>query len=193
MTYRITREGIYELYRLEHDQRVLALDNDHFSLERGYFTISEGSQGELVKRRPGEMSDERLVRRGSYRIVEFEEESEFQDIPYLFLEHGDKYDEIFLSEGLPGRMGERRRYIYSDHSISGGALDAYLESAPAGRDEEIADSGEPPVEDYFDLTAGDLAEKIRQMQPAQLRRLEEFEKRHKNRNTVLNTIRNELH
>lgn len=190
MTYRISRDGIYELYR-KGEERVLALDDEQFSLERGYFTISEGSQGELVKRDSTDVSDDHLVRRGSYRIVEFEEESEFQDIPYLFLEHGDRYDEVFLSEGLPGRVGERRRYIYTDHTIPVDELDAYLKSAPPRMDEERGD--EPPMDDYFDLTAGDLAERIRQMQPAELRRLEEYEKRHKNRNTVLNTIRNELH
>ncbi len=192
MTYRITREGIYELYRMADKGRVLVLDDEHFSLERGYFTISEGSQGELVGRRTSDLSQANLVRRGSYRIVEFEEESEFQDIPYLFLEHRNRYDEIYLSEGLPKQVGERRRYIYTDHTIAAGELDAYLESSPPGMDEE-EEFAEPPVEDYFDLTAGDLAEKIRQMRPAELRRLEEFEKRHKNRNTVLNTIRNELH
>ncbi len=193
MSYQITRQGTYELYRMEGDERILVLDDDHFALEPGYFTISEGSQGELVARRPSDLSAGSLVRSGGYRIIEFEEESQFQDIPYLFLEHDDKYDEIFLSEGLPTTIGERRRYIYTDHSIATAELDAYLDTGPvAGDEDEVADK-EPPVEDYFDLTAGDLAQKIRQMQPAELRRLEEYEKRHKNRNTVLNTIRNRFH
>ena len=191
----IVKQGQYEIFRTARRERVMVLDGDHFAMEPSYFTISEGAQGEFVARNAEDFDRHEILREGRFMLVEFQDDPEFQDIPYVFLERDGKFDEIYIPQGLPDEEGRRRRYIYTDHTIDAEQLEAYL-SSPESESIEMerisAPSGEPPMEDYFDLTAGDLAERIRQMQPAELRELEEYEAEHKNRSTVINTIRSQI-
>ena len=195
MAYDIERQGDYQILRTTEDRRVLVLDGQSYVMHRAYFTIAEGSQGELEAVNEADVDSLEVLRQGTYKVVVFCEDPQFQDIPYLFLEREGKYDELFIPRGLPGEPGAKVHYIYTDHTIDTDRLEAYLRTGqPSDAEVEVAPSGteEPPVEDYFDLSAGDLAEYIRQMEPAELRRLEEYEEEHKNRTTVLNTIRHEL-
>ena len=53
---------------------------------------------------------------------------------------------------------------------------------------QFLEDEEAPVENYFDLTAKALIEEIREMEPAELEKLEAYESEHKNRKTVLEAI-----
>ncbi len=202
MSYEIKEQGRYEIHRVPDGDRYLLLDGTPYAITADYFTISEGSQGDLWALSPDDFelltnggADERLerVREGSYKLIHFQDEEQFQNIPYLFLEWNGKYEELYIPDGLPQKPDEEVRFIYTDHTIRADSLESYLETTrPAGEDLAEAAEDEPPVEDYFDLTAHELALKIRAMEPAELRQLESYEARHKNRTTVINTIRNQL-
>lgn len=195
MTFTIKKEGNYELFRTQDDQRIIAIDNRFYEFVGLYFTIAEGEQGELRRRDPDSIEKSESFRKGTYKLVEFSGDKHFQNIPYLFLERGDRYEEIYLPDGLPRSPRDHIRFVITDHTIAAESLDAYLRSDKAGSSSPLftgPENDEPPIADYFDLSAGDLAARIRQMAPAELKRLEDFEERHKNRDTILNTIRSQL-
>ncbi len=187
MSYELQQQGPYTLFHTPDGQRILTLDGSHYALTGGYFTIAEGPQGELRALDDGDFEKEDILRQGMFKLVIFRNDPQFQNIPYLFLQKNHHYEEIFLPDGLPNTNDAPGRFIYTDHTIATSELEAYLQTG-TDRLERTGDQNEPPFEDYFDLTAGDLAERIREMQPAELRRLEEFEEEHKNRSTILNTI-----
>lgn len=203
MTYEIEKQGRYEIHGVSRGDRFLLLDGKPYRMVGDYFTISEGAQGDLValsnedfeELTNGQDRELERLRQGAYKLMRFTEESQFQNIPYLFLEWDGKFDELYLPDGLPARAGQKVHFIYTDHRIRSDLLETYLRQSEPRQErleQAISASDEPPVEDYFDLTAGDLAERIRKMEAAELRQLEEYEERHKNRSTVLNTIRNQL-
>lgn len=192
MAYEILREGDYQIHRIHRQHHVLRLDDDYFSMTDDYFTIAEGSQGELstLVRRPRQI--EKLLREGRYRLIQFRGDPQFQDVPYLFLQQDGKYREMFLPSGLPRNDVDTTRYIYSDHTIDAERLKSHLDTQREVHvDQSTAEVDEPPVEGYYQMAAGDLAAQIREMPAAELRKLEEYERRHKNRTTVLNTIRSQ--
>lgn len=189
MAYDIKREGDYELRRIDKEHHILVLDDDRYSMVHDYFTVSESSQGRL-QLQPDPDENGELVRSGEYRLIHFRDDPKFQDVPYLFVEEDDGLREVFLPDGLPDWDEERAKYLYTERTIDVDDLDAHLEVERHGRvDAAVPGASDPPVEEYFEMSADELIERIRQMQPAELRDLEEYEQRFRNREEVLETIR----
>jgi hypothetical protein len=62
-------------------------------------------------------------------------------------------------------------------------------TAPVGRARRAAGLGEPfPIANYDDLTAAQVIERVRDLDPGQLRRVRDYERRNANRKTVLGTL-----
>jgi hypothetical protein len=62
-------------------------------------------------------------------------------------------------------------------------------SAPAGRVRRLAGLAEPfPITGYDDLTAAEVIERLRELEPDELRRVREYERRNANRKTVLGAL-----
>lgn len=189
MAYQIIQQGDYRIFRVDNRHHILALDDRFYSMVNDYFTVARGSQGELRTRVNGPDKNHKLLRHNSYRLIRFRDDPAFQDADYLFLREDDQFRRVFLPDGLPKTDSARPQYKFSDHNVSAEALDAHLRDEPEGTVKQSeAEMSQPPIDDYFRLTAGDLAQRIRQMKPAELQDLEEYERRHKNRTTVLNTI-----
>lgn len=125
MTTNITRSGHYELFRTTNDNRILVLDND-------YFAITEGQKGEMLVGSDSDHEKAETLQKGSYKLVEFEDDSKFQDVPHLFLEKEGKYDEVVVPRGVPSGKGDQQRFIYTDHHLGIDEVDSYLESPQEG-------------------------------------------------------------
>src|SRR3954452_16227293 len=62
-------------------------------------------------------------------------------------------------------------------------------SAPVGRARRAAGLGDPfPISDYDDLTAAQVVEHLRDLEPPALRRVRDYERRNANRKTVLGAV-----
>jgi hypothetical protein len=62
-------------------------------------------------------------------------------------------------------------------------------TAPVGRARRAAGLGDPfPIANYDDLTAAQVIERLRDLEPGQLRRVRDYERRNANRKTVLGTL-----
>lgn len=168
------RQGEYELFVTSEHTRILRLDDD-------YFAVVQGQQGEMLVVTDSDKQKERTLQEGHYKLVEFEDDAKFQDQPHLFLREDGQYRELVVPRGLPGESEKRNLVVWSDTTIGVDELESYLESPEQ--------EGAEPVEDYFELTADEVADRIEQMEPAQLENLEDFERKHKNRKTVLEAIR----
>ena len=129
MASKITREGKYELFKTSNDNRILVLDDQ-------YFAIVEGQKGELLVGTDSDHQKDETLKTGSFKLVEFNNDARFQDIPHLFMEHGDHYDEAVLPRGLPSGTGDRQKYIYTDNHIDIDDLDQYLKSPRSGEGSE---------------------------------------------------------
>jgi hypothetical protein len=88
------------------------------------------------------------------------------------------------TELLSDLMRRGRRQTEDMLSDLEGAL-----TAPVGRARRAAGLGEPfPIANYDDLTAAQVIERVRDLDPGQLRRVRDYERRNANRKTVLGTL-----
>lgn len=125
MTTRVTRSGQYELFRTTNDNRILALDND-------YFALTTGQKGEMLVGSDPDHEKKETIQKGSYKLVEFEDDPKFQDIPHLFLEKDGKYDEVVVPRGIPSGTGDQQRFIYTDHHLDMNEVEDYVRSPAEG-------------------------------------------------------------
>lgn len=126
MSCNITKEGTYELFQTPNDNRILVLNEE-------YFAIVEGDQGEILVGSDSNHEHEETLKKGSFKLVEFEDDERFQDTPHLFMKHDNHYDEAILPRGLPSEKGDREKYVYTGHHLDIDDLDEYLSSSRSGQ------------------------------------------------------------
>lgn len=194
MKPRILEEGPFELSRSTNDERILTLNARHFRLLAGPRTGSETPNGQLQALAPSTIDRDEVLERGAFRLAILPEPNSTLGRTYLYLHIKGGFEEIYLPRGLPETTDEGTAYLFTGHRIPANHLSEYLRKHRDGNSnvDFFADHDTPPIADYFDLTAGDLAKRIRAMEPAELKELEDFETRHKNRQTILNTIRDQF-
>jgi polyhydroxyalkanoate synthesis regulator phasin len=96
-------------------------------------------------------------------------------------------------EQLLGRAGgqlEKRATDARKRAMRGGAGDRALREVDRAR--RVAGLGRFPILNYEDLTAAQIAERLSDLSPAELRKVRDYERRHANRKSVLNAIEKAL-
>lgn len=116
--------GRYELVEDEHGHRFLVLG------KRWYAWI-EGQKSPILVRTGSEHRRERVLQRGRYLHVDFENDPKFRDLPHVFLEKGDKYRELLLPNGFPTRADPQKRLVVSRKTLPKTELEDYLGRAVA--------------------------------------------------------------
>jgi hypothetical protein len=105
MGVRVKAAGRYQLREDEHRHRFLVLDGKHW-----YVWIS-GQQSPILVRSPRAHPASRPVQRGRYYLVDFKDDPEFRDLPHLFLQKGERYQELLLPNGLPTARDPQKRLV----------------------------------------------------------------------------------
>jgi hypothetical protein len=92
---RVLYQGRYELFETIHHHRILVLDG------RRWFARIEGQLGELLVRTGPNHVKDHTIQSGQFFLVDVEDDRKFKDMPHLFLQRGDEYQELLLPDGLP--------------------------------------------------------------------------------------------
>ena len=125
MAIRLKNRGRYELVEDEHGHRFLTLDS------RRWYAWIDGQKSPLLVRTGSNHRKERVVQRGKYFYVDFKDDPKFRDVPHLFLEREDEYQEILLPNGFPTRSDPQKRLVLSRHTLAKSELEDYLAQAAA--------------------------------------------------------------
>ena len=132
MAYEIQREGQYELFYTTNDNRILRLDDD-------WFALVEGQRGELLAGSDSDHEKKETIHQGEYKLIDFNNDAKFKDMPHLFMEKNGQFTEAILPRGLPSQKGDREKIIRLDESMAISDLESYLESPEEGPGEERMD------------------------------------------------------
>lgn len=111
MASHIKKQGDYELFRTPNDERILKLGND-------WFALVKGQKGDILVGSDSDHKKERTLQKGKYKLVEFEKDAKFKDVPHLFLQDGDSYQEAILPKGLPTKKGDKQKYIHTNTRLA---------------------------------------------------------------------------
>jgi len=131
MPVKVKDSGKYDLFEDEHGHRFLVLDG-----KRWYAWI-DGQRSPILVRTDSDHRKKRDLQRGRFYFVDFMRDPKFKDMPHLFLQKGDEYQEFLLPSGLPTESDPQVRLVVTRQALSRRDLESYLKHpAPPGPGEE---------------------------------------------------------
>ncbi len=127
MSVRILDKGRYELFKSAHRHRILVLGG------RKWFALIRGQRGQLIVRTDSDHEKTETLQRGRYYYVDFRKDPKFEDLPHLFLQKGERYQELILPNGQPTRTDPQKIIVSTRKSLPAAELERYLRHpAPSG-------------------------------------------------------------
>ena len=127
MPVKVKAQGHYELFNTTHDHRILVLNDNQ------WFAWVQGQQGEILVRSDADHQKQHTLQTGQFYQVDFEDDPTYKDMPHLFLQTDDHYEEVMLPNGLPTEQDHQKKVVKTDHRLPQDELTAYLEHpAPPG-------------------------------------------------------------
>src|SRR5690554_5100281 len=126
MSSKTKSTGRYELFKS-------TKGNDILHLKRiGWYALVEGQKGEIIVHSDSNHQKERNLQEGVYYyIADFEGDPDFNDVPHLFLEKGEKFKEYILPNGLPASKDKQKKIITSKRLVSKEKVESHLKGKEA--------------------------------------------------------------
>jgi hypothetical protein len=127
MPVKVQEQGHYELFNTTHQHRILVLN------DKQWFAWVQGQQGEILVHSDADHQKQHTLQTGQFYLVDFEDDPTYKDMPHLFLQTNDCYDEVMLPNGLPTEQDHQKKVVKTDHRLPKDELTAYLtHPAPPG-------------------------------------------------------------
>jgi hypothetical protein len=127
VSVRILDKGRYELFKSTHRHRILVLGG------RKWYALIRGQKGQLIVRTDSDHEKAETLQRGKFYYVDFRNDPMFEDLPHLFLQKGDRFQEFILPNGFPTRADPQKLIVSTRKSLQPGELERYLRHpAPSG-------------------------------------------------------------
>ena len=127
MPVKVQEQGHYELFNTTHQHRILVLN------DKQWFAWVQGQQGEILVHSDADHQKQHTLQTGQFYLVDFEDDPTYKDMPHLFLQTDDRYEEVMLPNGLPTEQDHQKKVVKTDHRLPKDELTAYLKHpAPPG-------------------------------------------------------------
>jgi Protein of unknown function (DUF2795) len=116
----VQEQGHYELFATTHQHRILVLNN------KQWFAWVEGQQGEILIHSDADHQKDHMIQEGQFYLVDFEHDPTYKDMPHLFLQKGDRFEEVMLPNGLPTQKDHQKKLVKTDNTLPKDQLAEYL-------------------------------------------------------------------
>lgn len=188
MPANVKQQGHYELFETNHHHRILVLNDEQ------WYAWVQGQQSEILVHSDSDHEKDHTIQEGDFRLVEFQDDPRFKDMPHLFLEHEDHYDELMLPNGLPTESDHQKNLVPTDETLDKQDLEQYLqhprsagegETRQENRGEQMGQTPDLPIQNYNDLTVEEIQDRLNVLNADQIRKLKAYEQKHKHRKTLM--------
>lgn len=85
--------------------------------DREFFALVKGQKGDIIVHPDPDHKKKKTIQQGEFYLADFDDDSEFRDVPHLFMENRDRYDEMILPNGLPTASDHQRKLVRTDEKI----------------------------------------------------------------------------
>jgi hypothetical protein len=187
MTATVQRQGRYTLFETPRENRILSLGSEL------WFAWVQGEQGEILVRSDEDHERQQTIQEGEYYLVDFSSDPSFTDVPHLFLERDDTFQELILPNGLPTVDDAQKRVVDTGKTIGRDELERSLTAVLRDDERETATTTtrpdrELPIPDYDELSVRGAKPRLDALNADELRRLREYEAENKRRKTLIHEI-----
>ncbi len=121
MTVKINDKGDYELFETTRGHRILVLNGER------WFAWVEGQQGEILVHTDSDHEKDHTIQEGEFYLADFEDDPNYRDMPHLFLQNGDRLEELILPNGLPTEQDKQKKIVSTDETVPQDELTSHLE------------------------------------------------------------------
>lgn len=125
MSSEIKNTGQYELFKTTEGNDILHLKR------KGWYALVEGQKGEIIVHSDSKHQQQRTLQEGKYYMADFKNDPDFNDVPHLFLEKGEKFKEYILPNGLPTSKDKQKKIITSKRLVSKEKVESHLKGKEA--------------------------------------------------------------
>lgn len=112
MKNELENKGQYEIYKTTEGNDLLKLGKNDI------YAIVETNQGHILVATDEDHEKEKTLQKGSFYLVDFNEDPTFQDTPHLFLKKGSRFQELVLPRGLPTSSEIRKKIIFTETKVN---------------------------------------------------------------------------
>jgi hypothetical protein len=186
MTATVQRHGRYALFETPRENRILTLGSDL------WFAWVKGDQGDILVRSDEDHERARTIQEGEYYLVDFQADPSFTDVPHLFLERDDHFQELILPNGLPTQDDSQRRVVETEKTMERDELERNLAGStrPETSEERITTTSdrELPIPDFDELSVRGAKPRLDDLNADELRVLRAYEAENKKRKTLIHEI-----
>lgn len=121
MTVKIDDKGDYELFETTRGHRILVLNGER------WFAWVEGQQGEILVHTDSDHEKDHTIQEGEFYLADFEDDPNYRDMPHLFLQNEDRFEELILPNGLPTEQDKQKKIVSTDETVPQDELTSHLE------------------------------------------------------------------
>ena len=186
MTATVQRHGRYALFETPSENRILTLGSDL------WFAWVKGDQGVILVRSDEDHERAQTIQEGEYYLVDFQADPSFTDVPHLFLERDDHFQELILPNGLPTQDDTQRRVVETEKTMERDELERNLAGStrPETSEERVTTSldRELPIPDFDELSVRGAKPRLDDLNADELRLLRAYEAENKKRKTLIPEI-----
>ncbi len=127
MAVKVKDKGQYELFETTHGHRILVLNDAR------WFAWVEGQQGEILVHSDSDHKKDHTIQKGEFYLVDFENDPKYKDMPHLFLQKEEHFEEFMVPNSLPTEQDYQKKIVSTDNTLPREKLKQYLEQpAPSG-------------------------------------------------------------
>lgn len=135
MKNKVRKDGNYELFVTTKNNTILTFDN------KDWYAVVKGQQGDILVGSDGDHERSKTQAKGKYILVEFENDPEFNDLPHLFLQKGNKYEEWILPRVLPTEKGDKVKVVKTKTKVDEQKIEEHINNKASGtpKNENVKD------------------------------------------------------
>lgn len=126
MKNKVRKDGNYELFVTTNKHTILTFDN------KDWYAVVKGQQGDMLVGTDGDHEKAKTEAKGKYILVEFKDDPEFNDMPHLFLQKGDRYEEWILPKVLPTEKGDKVKVVKTKIKVDEQKIEEHINNKSGG-------------------------------------------------------------
>jgi hypothetical protein len=123
MKAKLESEGNYELFQTTKGHQILSLNNKNF------FAVIKGQKGEMLIATDSDHEKEKTLKHGKFYLASFDNDPEFNDIPHLFLQEGNKFREWILPNDKPTEKDYQKKLVRTGNMVSMSKVEEHIKGS----------------------------------------------------------------
>lgn len=123
MKGKLENEGNYELFRTTKGHQILNLN------DKSFFAIIEGQKGDMLIATDSDHEKDKSIKKGKFYLANFDDDPEFNDLPHLFLQEGNKYREWILPNDKPSQKDYQKKLVRTGNMVSKSKVEEHIKGS----------------------------------------------------------------